>query len=213
MSTGHPTALTASASPPFRPPRRLSTCRNSSTGSATRPPPGATIRCFWSGSSCWTCWSSTRSRTATGGSARLIANALLDEGGYGVGRWVSLEQLVAERPDEYYASLLASTDGWHDDRSDPWPWLTFFAGTVQSAYERFSAHVTSTRTAVVPKQQQVRDYLLAAAPPVFTMADIRLALPGVSDQTIRLVLTALKREGRAQSEGTGRSAAWRRLDG
>lgn len=145
--------------------------------------------------------------------ARVIANALLADAGYGVGRWVSLEQLIAERPEEYYSALLSSTVSWHEDRSDPWPWLTFFASTVESAYRLFAARVTSMGTTVVPKQQQVRDYVLTAAPAVFAVADIRRALPGVSDPTIRLVLAALRREGRAQSEGTGRSAVWRRLDG
>ena len=35
------------------------------------------------------------------------------------------------------------------------------------------------------------------------------AVPGVSDNTIRLALTALKNAGHITSEGTGRGAAWR----
>lgn len=44
------------------------------------------------------------------------------------------------------------------------------------------------------------------------MADIRAALPGVSDETIRLVLEAPKREHAVAPEGTGRSATWRKLN-
>jgi hypothetical protein len=36
-------------------------------------------------------------------------------------------------------------------------------------------------------------------------------MPGVSDQTIRLVLEHLKGEGKVQADGTGRSATWPRM--
>ncbi len=49
-------------------------------------------------------------------------------------------------------------------------------------------------------------------PDTFTIADIRKALPGVRDNTIRLVLTALKGARRITNDGTGRSARWRRTE-
>jgi predicted transcriptional regulator len=42
------------------------------------------------------------------------------------------------------------------------------------------------------------------------MADVRAALPGVSDQTIRVVLDRLRREEFIAPDGLGRSASWRR---
>jgi len=45
------------------------------------------------------------------------------------------------------------------------------------------------------------------------MADIRTTLPGISDQTIRVVLDKLRREELIFAEGLGRSAAWRRAPG
>ena len=47
---------------------------------------------------------------------------------------------------------------------------------------------------------------------MFKIADIRGALPGVSDPTIRLVLDQLKQAGAARPEGTGRSAVWVRTN-
>ena len=40
---------------------------------------------------------------------RAVTNALLEDAGYGVGRYVSLEQIIANSRDEYYAALLKST--------------------------------------------------------------------------------------------------------
>jgi Fic family protein len=141
--------------------------------------------------------------------ARVLTNALLADVGYGVGRWVSLEQLIAEDADEYYASLLTSTQGWHDGSADVWPWLTYFVRIVARAYERFTQRAASWRTSG-SKQDRVREYVLYHAAPIFRIADLRAALPGISDQTIRLALDTLKREGAVSSEGTGRSATWRR---
>jgi hypothetical protein len=45
----------------------------------------------------------------------------------------------------------------------------------------------------------------------FTIADVRQAVPGVSDGYINRVLSQLKDQGRIKSLGTGRSARWRRL--
>lgn len=143
--------------------------------------------------------------------ARAVTNALLADNGYGVGRWVSLEQLIAERADDYYATLLTSTRGWHEGGADVWPWLTYFTSILQTAYTSFADHVSTTRSSAGSKQDRVRAHVLEQALAVFTMADLRSALPGVSDQTIRLVLTALKGEGRVEPGGTGRAASWRRL--
>ena len=43
------------------------------------------------------------------------------------------------------------------------------------------------------------------------MADIRAALPGVSDATIRNALDTLRAEGVVNVDGTGRNAAWNRV--
>lgn len=52
---------------------------------------------------------------------RVLTNALLADVGYDIGRYVSLEQLIA---DGYYDSLLASTQGWHENEHGPWPCCT-----------------------------------------------------------------------------------------
>lgn len=54
------------------------------------------------------------------------------------------------------------------------------------------------------KQARVRDYLLLQAAPRFTIAEIRRAVPGVSDNTIRLVLGEEKQSGRITHDGSGR---------
>jgi Fic family protein len=141
--------------------------------------------------------------------ARAMTNALLLNAGYEVCRWVSLEQLIADSADTYYDALLRSTHDWHDDAADPWPWLSYFVTILADAYETFARRAASERTGGT-KQERVRAYILEHAPPVFRIADVRTAMPGISDQTIRLVLEQLKAEGAATPEGLGRGSVWRK---
>ncbi|MFY1587586.1 Fic family protein [Micromonospora sp. WMMD734] len=141
---------------------------------------------------------------------RALTNALLMDAGYSVSRYVSLEHQIAVSADGYYQALLDSTHGWHDGEADPWPWLTYFVNILANAYRTFAERAASDR-ADGSKQDRVLDYVLHHAPRIFRVADIRTALPGISDPTIRVVLDRLRREGAIASEGLGRAAAWRRL--
>jgi Fic family protein len=142
--------------------------------------------------------------------ARLATTHLLQRAGYGVGRYVSVEQLIYETKDDYYRTLAASTTGWFDDgQHDIWPWAGYLLGRLDAAYVRFGARV-SAATEGGTKQRRVRDYVLLHAPTPFTIGVVRRAVPGVSDNTIRLVLTELREEGLIANDGTGRNASWHR---
>ena len=143
--------------------------------------------------------------------SRLLSTRLLSEVGYGVGRYVSLEGLIYERRDAYYDALAGSTVGWQDGSHDPWPWLSFFVEVVAHAYETFAARAADHRSGVT-KQDRVRNYVLNHAGTSFEMADVRRAVPGVSDQTVRLVLRELKNEGFVRPSGVGRGTRWVRVD-
>jgi len=142
--------------------------------------------------------------------ARALTNALLAEAGYGVSRYVSLEQLIAESADDYYQALLDSTQDWNDRANDPWPWLQYFSQLLARGYARFSEGVAADRSGGT-KAERVREHVLRHGAPVFAISDVRAALPGISDPTIRLVLNELKDEGLLKPQGTGRSAVWLRL--
>ena len=143
--------------------------------------------------------------------ARLATSYLMGRTGYGVGRYVSLEQLIYDTKDDYYGALGASTIGWFDDgHHDLWPWARYILGRVADAYGRFEERIAAS-TSGGTKQDRVRDYVLLHAPATFTIAEIRRSVPGVSDNTIRIVLGELKEKNSITNDGSGRGAAWRRL--
>ena len=82
------------------------------------------------------------------------------------------------------------------------------------AYADFEARVATRRNLTGgSKQDQVRRYILDHAPAVFRLRDVRSALPGISDPTIKRVLADLRRDGAIElvdGQASGRLAAWRR---
>ena len=100
--------------------------------------------------------------------------------------------------------------GWSKQLPSQLTWLGYFANVIADAYTVFADRAASAKTPGT-KQQRIREHILRYAPATFRLADIRTAGPGVSDQTIRLVLEQLKNEGMVQADGTGRAATWTRL--
>jgi len=142
--------------------------------------------------------------------ARLLTLLLLYTGGYQVGRYISLEQVIAETKETYYEALGASTVGWHEDAHDPEPWLRYFLGVVIAAYRRFEERGAGL-AGRGSKGEAVRHFIRSSLSDEFTIADIRRAAPGVSDDHIRKVLAALRADGVIEGASRGRSAKYRRL--
>lgn len=145
--------------------------------------------------------------------ARLVTAGELLRHGYGVARYVSLEQRIFETRSAYYAALQASQERWHEARHDPWPWIGYLVDTLAAAYAAFEERVDEARGGEgLTKQERVRHHVRLMAPGrTFRIAEIRTALPGIADQTLRLALHSLRDAGEIAAVGTGRSASWRRL--
>ncbi|HEY3829586.1 MAG TPA: Fic family protein [Solirubrobacteraceae bacterium] len=142
--------------------------------------------------------------------ARLLTTHELLAQGYGVARYVSIEQRVFESKNAYYKSLYDSQRAWHEGEHDIWPWTSYLARILADAYDDFEQRLAATGEPAGSKQEQVRDYILHQAPRGFRRRDIERALPGVSVGTIRLVLKGLRDAGEVRPEGTGAGARWRR---
>lgn len=142
--------------------------------------------------------------------ARLLTTHELLRFGYGAARYVSIEQRIYETSGDYYEALEASQRGWHDGEHTIWPWVEYLATVLAGAYRDFEERVAAERdTTSMTKTGRVRHWVLSSAPSKFSLADVRRAVPGVSDPSIRMALRSLRDEGRLRSEGAGRGSLWR----
>jgi Fic family protein len=144
--------------------------------------------------------------------ARILTTYLLLREGYGVPRYVSVEQRIFETKHSYYDALRGSQQGWHEAKHSPWPWIEYLASLLAEAYDAFEQKVAAARSGKdLTKQERVRDYVLKHAPTRFTIEDVRRSVLGVSTETIRLVLGRMRKEGIVKPLSLGRSAAWERV--
>lgn len=143
--------------------------------------------------------------------ARLLTMHELLGSGYGVVRYVSVEQRVYESKHAYYASLCESQRRWHEAEHDIWPWVSYLAGVLADAYADFERRVAAAGSIEGSKQERVREHILRRAPREFRRRDIERALPDISRATVRLVLNDLRGEGAIRAEGSGPGARWHRL--
>jgi Fic family protein len=143
--------------------------------------------------------------------ARLLTTHELLRGGWGVARYVSLEQRIFESKNTYYAALRASQVQWHEADHDVWPWTRYLLQVIADAYDDFERKIAAGAELVgQTKHEQARNYILSQAPRTFRLAQIFDALPDISPATIRDAADGLRDEGVLQV-GRGRSAVWTRI--
>ena len=143
--------------------------------------------------------------------SRLLTLLLLDQAGYEVGRFVSLERIVDEQRGGYYSALARSTDGWHEGTHTLEPWLSYFLGVVGVAYRRFEERAEAVRSGRGAKRGAIEGFVRSNISDEFSVADVRRAAPHVSDVYIKQVLRDLKSSGVIEPLGAGRGARWRRI--
>lgn len=144
-----------------------------------------------------------------GRTARLATTAILQQSGFDVVRYVAVEGLVDRTSNEYYRTLKASTEGWHDEAHDLWPWLEYLTGRIAEGYEEFD-RLMDEALPTGSKSDQVEELIRHQVGQVFTRDDLRRALPHVSDATINRVLQQLRKSGVIRSLGRGVDARWER---
>jgi hypothetical protein len=83
-------------------------------------------------------------------------------GGYGVARYVSVEQRIYESENAYYASLYKSQQDRHASEHSIWPWTSYFVRLLDGAYEDFEQRVATADQNSGNKQERVPSGLLCS---------------------------------------------------
>ena len=126
--------------------------------------------------------------------------------GYEVGRYISLERLIEENKERYYETLELSSQGWHEGKHDPWPYINFVLHILKIAYQEFAERVGEIAAPRGSKRELVL-VALTRVPAEFTIAELERACPGVSRDMIRTVLRERRADGLGCA-GRGPAARW-----
>lgn len=144
-------------------------------------------------------------RDGNGRVSRLLTSLLLQEQGVIASRFVSLERMVEESKEEYYAVLEQCSRDWHEGENEILPWWNYFLGILRRAYAEFEQRVETagntgkTELVIQAIQRQIG---------CFTLAEIAAECPSVSTPLVKKILATMKKEGRVKLTGRGRGARW-----
>lgn len=147
-------------------------------------------------------------RDGNGRVSRLLSLLLLYQQDLHVGKYISLERIIEENKSDYYEALKHSSNGWHEKKHDPLPWINFFLSTLRQAYNELAKKVEATEGGDTGKGEIIEKIILNQIGS-FSLRDIQLQCPNVSYQMIKKVLTDLKKNKKLALVGRGRGARWK----
>ena len=149
-------------------------------------------------------------RDGNGRVSRLLLLLTLYHLGFTAGRYISLERIIEQSKERYYATLQASSRGWHEGRHDPWPYVNYLLYTIKELYAEFQARYENTTLPLGEKTEVVRQAVLAFSGP-FHVTELRKKCPEVSLDMIRKVLKDMVLDKAVECLGRGKQATWRRM--
>ncbi len=135
--------------------------------------------------------------------SRLLTLLLLYRAGYSIGKYISLEKLIADSKETYYESLQDSSRNWHESQNDYAPFLLYLLGIVLAAYREFGDRVKLLAMPKATKADRVRETIRNRLGAI-TKAEILELCPDISEVTVERTLAELKNNGDILKIGGGR---------
>ena len=139
--------------------------------------------------------------------SRLITLLLLYQSGYFVGKYISIERLIADSKETYYEALQDSSAGWHEGTNDYLPFVRYMLGIVVAAYREFTSRVDILITRGLSKPERVREIIRSTTGRI-TKTQIMKQCPDISQKTVERALKELMDSGWIIKIGGGRYTSY-----
>ena len=135
--------------------------------------------------------------------SRLLTTLLLYKNGFYVGRYISLESLIAKDKAAYYEALNKAGMNWQNGNEDVVPFIKYLLKIVLAAYKAFDDRfsIVENKLSAIEMVRKAVSQKLGR----FTKQDIRELCPSLSISSIEGSLRKLVEEGDLRREGVGRS--------
>jgi len=141
--------------------------------------------------------------------SRVLTNLLLLRSGYGFVQYVSHEQIIEHRKDEYYIALRRSQETFTTDHDTIAPWLNFFLSVIKEQAQKALSYLEEEKMEDIlsPKQHEVWKFLMHVEEA--SRSDIAKAT-GIVEITVRQALNRLIALGKIRRIGQGRGTRYRK---
>ena len=139
--------------------------------------------------------------------SRLMTLLLLYQSGYFVGKYISIERLIADSKETYYEVLQESSAEWHEGTNDYLPFVRYMLGIVVAAYREFTSRVDILITRGLSKPERVREIIRSTTGRI-TKTQIMKQCPDISQKTVERALKELMDSGWIIKIGGGRYTSY-----
>lgn len=139
--------------------------------------------------------------------SRLLTLLLLYRSGYFVGKYISIERLIADSKESYYDALQASSIEWHEGRNDYLPFVRYMLGIIIAAYREFASRADILITKGLSKPDRVREIIRQTTGRI-TKTEIMRQCPDISQKTVERALTELLNQNEIVKIGGGRYTSY-----
>jgi Fic family protein len=148
-------------------------------------------------------------RDGNGRVSRLLTLACLYRANFQVGRYVSLERIIESSKTDYYGALQKSSQNWHANQHDLFPWWSFFLSHLRIAYQELKDRVELSPFG--DTKTNIARQLIADQTGEFQISDILNLAPALDREIVKKALAQMKKEKIIKSLGSGRGSRWKKL--
>ena len=135
--------------------------------------------------------------------SRLLTLLLLYRADYTVGKYISVEKLIADSKETYYEILQESSCGWHEGANDYIPFVRYMLGIIVAAYREFESRAALIVDSSISKPDRIREIIRNTIGPI-TKTEIMKECPDISQVTVQRTLGELLKDERIIKIGGGR---------
>ena len=135
--------------------------------------------------------------------SRLLTLLLLYRAGYTVGKYISIEKLIADSKETYYEVLQESSYDWHEGKNDYAPFVRYILGVVVAAYREFDSRASLIIDSDLSKPDRIREVIKGRIGPI-TKTEIMKECPDISQVTVQRALSDLLKSEQIIKLGGGR---------
>lgn len=151
--------------------------------------------------------------------SRLLTLLLLYRNGYEVGKYISIEKHIEKTKDVYYEVLEETSQGWHEEKDDPVPFIKYMLGVVLACFREFEERVNIISGATIVQtldngkkktitvKSTAYDIVKKAVDSrigKFTKKEIVNICPSISEKSVESGLKRLADECYIEKHGSGR---------
>ena len=142
--------------------------------------------------------------------SRLLTLLLFYKAGYIVGKYISIEMLIEKSKETYYEALQDSSSDWHKNENNYIPFIKYYLGIIEKAYNEFESRVKLMQNRTLSKPERIKTVIDEHLGKI-TKKEIMEICPDISQTTVERTLTELVKEGYIAKVGSGPATGYVRI--